>query len=302
MIKLISQENITAVNKTAVEVLSFIKAKKIFIVGKYNSDERIKGSTPLFRINRAASSDDRFNDISSANEEDTADFLSLIEKLSTLLENTSHFLTHKLKDYSLDVKPKLCRELISELEDMFIFGEIDFADIEDVYETLGKKIPKKFAKVELDTIGKKIHAVISREIKTESKDIKANTITHYMNMVNRIDPEDTITSPKEFVKTGRNKISDMNTLRLCLTCKFDNDKFRTLVDEEFTNLVLFASSKISDKCFIAEGEEINVEVQNISIGAKGFDIIINVNGKILNARAIPVEGCYVRFHYRYIIT
>lgn len=302
MINIISQENITAVNEVAVEILAFAKSKKFFITSKYSKDERIKGSTPLFLITRAGLREDRFNSISSANEADKTEFLNLIEKLSNLLENNSHYLTYKLKDYSLDIKPKLCRELVSQLEDMFIFGEIEQSDIEDVYATLGKNVPKKFSQVELDSVGKEIYNSVSRAIQKESTDIKANTVTHYMDMVSRIDPEDKIITPIDFINVGRKKISDMNTLRLCLACKFENEKFRTLIDQEFSNLVWFASSKIADKCSNDDSDNVSVDVKDISIGGKGFDIIIDVNGKVLNARAIPVEGCYVRFHYRYIIS
>lgn len=301
MINIISKESLEKINQSALEILSFIKTNKIFITSKYSSDERIKGSTPLFRIIRAASGDDRFNEISSSSEETTAVFLDIIKNLANLLENTSYFQTHKLKDYSLDIKPKLCRELISKLEDMFIFGEITDVDIKDVYETLGKQIPKKFAQTQLDEIGQKIYSAIRIDIEQKAEDIKAKTITHYMDMVNRIDPDDSINKPLDFVNIGKKKISDMNSLRLCLSCKFENDKFRELVDQEFSNMVIFAASRIADKC-PTNNDDIFVDVKNIFIGGKGFDISIDVNGKALSARAIPVEGSYVRFHYRYIIT
>lgn len=118
MLNLISNNNLSEIKKNATQILALIKSKKFFISGSYSADVRVKASTTLLDISRAFKTDYCFNSITS--EENLNELQSLIESLSSLLEDKTKFMTHKLKDYSLEIKPKLCRELISDLEDFYV--------------------------------------------------------------------------------------------------------------------------------------------------------------------------------------
>lgn len=304
MINIISKENLKNIQDITLEIMGLIKANKFFFSCEYNSDQRVKPSSSLLEIYRALpSKNHRFTTITTAENENIQTLETLVINLYGLLLNKTQFATHKLKDYSLDIEPKLCRELVSELEDLFILNEISFTDIEHVYNKLGKNLPKKFSKNVLDLNGEKVYSAIRKEIRESAQEIKANSITHYENMVNRIDPENEIKTAKEFIKIGRKKISDMDSLRLCIAYKFHNEKFYELIDDEFNNIVSFTASRISSHyAFCNDNEQTGVEVRSIHVGGKGFDIVMDANNILINARAVTVQGPYVRFHYRYIIT
>jgi hypothetical protein len=302
MFNIISSTNLENINFTANEILKLIKAKKFFFTSKYDSEDiRVKASSSLIELSRSLKEDNQFTKLTSSCENDISILNSLTTQLSNLLLNRMQFMTHKLKDYSLDIKIKLCRELVSELEDLFVFGDITRDDINHVYETLSKPVPKKFSGNDLKEDGKDIYRAIRSEIKDKAELIKANSIQHYIKMVNLIDPEDTITSKKEFFKMGRRKLSDFNTLRLCLAYKFNSDFFHKLINDEFDLLLTVASNQISHYN-PSSNENPEIIVRKVKIGGKGFDILMTIDGNTINARAIPVQGDYVRFHYRYIIT
>ena len=300
---IITEESIKEINNTANEIMELIKAKKFFLVSRIgcNKDQRIKASNDLFIIMDAfEKAENRYQTVGAENTADLDALKILIDKIVNLLKNVRSLTTYKIKDYSMDIKPKLCRALISKIEYAFIIGEIDNSTIKDIYATLNKDVPKKFAKEELNETGSLIFKEVKKAIADKADSIKAASIVHYTKMVELIEDGQEITSPSEFIIAGRKKISDMNTLRLCLFAKFKNEDFRDLIDQDFESLVSFASYKISEKSI--ESDTPNVDVLDIHVGGKGFDIIIDVNNKRLNARAIPVQGVFVRFHYRYIIT
>jgi hypothetical protein len=298
MLNLISDNNLSQINNIALDIIALVKSKKIFLSSKYNDDLRIKASTTLLEITRSFNPEYRCSFINQ--NEDSDALKSLVNSLSSLLENKTKFLTHKLKDYSLDIKVKICRELVSDLEDLYILGQINRTDIDHVYNSLNKPVPKKFSVNDLQDDSVKIYSVLRTEIKEQAQEIKANSIQHYIDMTNRIDPESLFNTPKEFYKAGSSKISDFNTLRLCIAYKFDNDKFYELINNEFDTLLTVAANQISSHCHNNQSDDINVK--EVTLGAKGFDILMNVGEQRIYARAIPVNGYFVRFHYRYIIT
>ena len=74
-----------------------------------------------------------------------------------------------------------------------------------------------------------------------------------------------------------------------------------MVSESFNSLVMSAASAIDDKITDKE-RAVDMKIESISVGGKGFDLTCQINDSSYHARAIPVEGPYVRFHYRYIVT
>lgn len=300
MIKLISQSNIVKINTLSGEIIALIKAKKFYFEREYSGDVKINGATSLLEIFRAIEGH-RFNKLASNNAADVDQLSLLVLALADLMAKKTKFMTFRLKDYSAEIKPKLCRELVSDLEDLYIMAKIDRADIDDVYLSMNKPVPKKYAKNDLNIQGQEVCRAISREIKDKAQKIKDNSITHYIKMVNLIDPDDEIKSAKEFITIGRRKISDMDALKLCLACKFKSDKFLDLINDDFESCINIAANKITDHCN-SRSENPDVSVNHIRLGAKGFDIKMTIDGRHINARAIPVQGYFIRFHYRYIIT
>jgi hypothetical protein len=301
MLKIISSDNLQQINSVSTELLNLIKKNKFFFIGTYSELVRIKGSDMLIEITRALAPDYRFKSLETANENDLKALTILVNQLNELLLNKMKFTTCKLKDYTLDIKVKLCRELVSDLEDLFILGEINRSDIDDVYKTLSKPVPKKYSSNDLTDESRKIYTLIKSSIKDEAQEIKANSINHYAKMVDLIDPNYELITKKSFFLAGKKMISDIFSLRLCMFYKFDNDSFHKLINDEFDLLIKIAANNISNHCSTTN-ENSNIEVKDIRIGAKGFDIYITIDGQSLHARAIPVQGYFVRFHYRYIIT
>jgi hypothetical protein len=300
MIKLISKTNIEQINIISGEILALIKAKKFYFERKYSGDVKLNAAASLLELYRAIQGD-RFNKLASTNPADVDQLILLVLALGDLLLNKNKFMTFRLKDYSAEIKPKLCRELVSDLEDLYIMANIDRADIDDVYLSMSKPTPKKYAANDLTTEGEEVYRAISRAIKDKAQTIKDNSITHYIAMVNLIDPNDEIKTSKEFITVGRRKISDMGALKLCLACKFKSDKFIDLINDDFENLINIAANKITDHCNNGNKSPA-ISVADVRLGAKGFDIAMHFDSKHINARAIPVNGHFIRFHYRYIIT
>jgi hypothetical protein len=301
MIKLISSDNIEQINTTASAILTLIKSVKFNYVMKYSTPYRVKASDSLLELSRAFSDIETYSSVESENNADVEKLSSLVTTLSELLDGKSRYTCAKIKDYAGDIKPKLCRELISSLEDLFIVGKIDADDINEVYATLKKPVPKKFANKELSSQGKEVYLAIKAAIEDKAQDIKANSVQHYMDLVKIVDPDDSITDEQEFLKAFRRKISDMFALSLCFAYKFSNDKFQDRINDEFDRLLVNAAYNINSRC---NGDNTNptVVVKQVTLGAKGFDLLIQVDDLVLHARAIPVEGHFVRFHYRYIVT
>lgn len=302
MIDVIKDENINAINKTAKEILAFLKSNKVFFTSKYDSDVRIKASTCMFEIFRTIDGSDRFLSVTAEREGAISELKALIDNLNYLLENKRNFRLFKMKEYSLEtVKVKMCRELVSELEDMYVLNQIEREDINHVYATLGKPVPRKFSANDVLDENKAVYYAIRNAMKDRAEEIKTNSFNHYVKMTQRIDPNDEFNTPKEFIKAGRKSISDMISLRLCYAYKFENDKFHSLINDEFDMMVAVAANNVSTRY---QGSNTNPEIKihDLRVGGKGFDMRISIDNEYFNARAIPVEGVFVRFHYRYIIT
>jgi hypothetical protein len=302
MITLISAENIQQINTVATALMAHLKSTKFFFVSSY-PDARVKASGSLIELSRALDDDHthRMNSVKTANNIDLQTLITQVNTLADLLNNKQQNMCHKLKDYSGDIKVKLCRELVGDLEDMLIEGDITFTDIEDVYATLGKPVAKKYQPAHLNAQGQSVYRAIQRAIKDKAQPIKARSIQHYIDMVNLVDPRGEITTKKAFVKACRKKFSDMNTLMLCVASRFDSDKLQDMITTAFEQLVVTAACKIIEHVH-STNDAPSVEINSLHVGGKGFDFVAIVDGQYLDARAVPVEGCYVRFHYRYIIT
>ena len=305
MIKLISTENIKAIEVTAVKIVELIKAKKFYFTSEYNDDARVKGSDSLVSLFRAFSQHPhhRMNGLGADKLIDSKKLEVLVSKLSKLLDGKVANTCHKIKDYTKGeiIKPKLCRELISDLEDLLIIGDISLIDIDDVYATIKKPTPKKFKGDVLSDGSQDVYRAIKHSIKDKGQEIKANSMQHYMDMVKRIDPNDEIKDRALFLKACRSKMSDINAMALCMVCKFSSDKFQSMINESFDSMVITAACRITDH-YRGDSKKPVIEVRSMRIGAKGFNIVIWLDNQTINARAVPVNGYFVRFHYRYIIT
>jgi hypothetical protein len=114
---------------------------------------------------------------------------------------------------------------------MLIMGDIDRADVNDVYSSMDKALPKKYTDEEfkkytdeeLSPEGLEVYRVISLAISNKAEAIKAGSMQHYIDMVNRIDPSEEIISKKAFVAACKKKLSDTTTMMLSVACKFDSD-------------------------------------------------------------------------------
>lgn len=300
MIHIISTDNIKNINIVALNIVNILKSEKFFFYYSGSSDVRVTASCSLIELSRALDSNEKYSQIKSEKEENISKLKSLVQELCELLLNKSKFLCQKLKNYTLDIKPFLCKELISDLEDLFIVGKISMDDISNVYKTLSKPIPKKFCDDCLDDADN-VYQAIKFEILNEAEEIKRNSIYHYIKMVKLIDPENKIQDKLEFLKIGKRKVSDMMTLKLCYYYKFNNEQFYDLINFEFDKLIKRAANQINSH-YIGTETNPKIVIKNIFFGAKGFDIYMTIGDQHINARAIPVNGCFVRFHYRYIIT
>lgn len=301
MINVISDSNINAINNTALDIVSFLKKNKLFFSSQYDDDVRIKPSDCLFQITRTIDGSDRFLTVTSENNENVAALKQLVDNLDNLLGNKQKFRIFKIKDYSLEtIKVKICRELVSQLEDLYILNEINQEDINLVYSILGKPVPKKFSANQMFDNSKEVFYAIRNAMTEQAEEIKANSIDYYVSMSNRIDPNNEFNTPQEFIKAGKRNISDMSTLRICYIYKFENDKFYSIINEEFDTMLAVAANNITMKYKKTNKPE--VTVHSLTVGAKGFDLKISLDNEYFNARAIPVEGYFVRFHFRYIIT
>jgi hypothetical protein len=303
MIKIISDKNIASINATATDIMALLKAEKFFFVNEFNGAQRIKPTCSLIELSRAFSTlkHHKYLRVTAPNDVLKKELEKLTATLCGFLGNKSQNTCQKIKDYSGDIKPKLCRELISYLESMLIMGDIECTDIEDVYASLNKPVPKKFKGETLSQEGIEVYNAIHAAINDNAQEIKADSVKHYIDMVNRIDPNDEISAKEEFLKACYAKFSDITTLRLCMAYKFDNAKFQSMINDAFDSLVLTAASKITDH-YRGTSKKPSVVVKSIELGGKGFDLAILLDNQLLNARAITVEGHYVRFHYRYIVT
>jgi len=300
MVQVTSQNNIENIKNTATELLVLVKKTKLFLSSKYNADIRIKGSETFLTVYRALN-DDRFQTVTSQDDNALVQLNTLVSNLTELLINKSSLMALKISDYTKDVTPRLSRETIPYLDNLYMEGEINIDDINTIYQNMGKSTPKKFSRIELDNDSQAIYAALSSNIANEAQSIKANMIAHYEAMTKRIDPDNIAKDIKEFVKMGQKVVSDINTVRLCIAYRYNNAKFMDMLHHEFEIMIMIAASKISDHA-PASTDKPDITIHSVKIGGKGFDVHTNVNGRTLFARAITAEGPYVRFHYRYIIS
>lgn len=299
MISYIQPPQQKIIHQAATDLLSHLKANKIYFVSYDDRQRRALGGDELYSYDRALDTKRHYENIDAkANPE----LVRLVTELKAALKHRQ-FKAYKISDYT---KPevllkKMSRDIISELEDLYICGEATEADVKQVYKNIGKEPAKKFKFTELKGEYKKLYSEISLAIKDKASEIKLSTIEHYKRVANKIDPDREATTPKEFISRAyKAKVKDMFVVRLCVAYIFDNDKFSDLVNENFNSEVAFAAFRILEHSNNADAND--VKVHRVTIGAKGFELAITVNGRTLNARAIPVEGYQVRFHYRYIIT
>lgn len=300
MINIIKPESIKAINDAAAELMKFLKANKIYFVDSWG-ETRAGASTEIYNYTRALANERRERKL-KGDAKAIEQLAVLVGDLTKLLGSYREFKVYKVSDYS---KPevllkKMSRDTISNLEDMYVLGEVTQADIEQVYANIGKPVAKKFKFFEIKGEAKKLYAALSKEIRNSAAQIKAGTFSHYEAMAERIDPTRAAETPKEFLKLAFKKLSDIDAIRMCMACRFKEDSFQEMINHSFEMDIAFAAIRIIDHCNVTDSPK--VSVNEVRVGGKGFDMSVNVNGRVLRARAIPVEGYYVRFHYRYIIT
>jgi hypothetical protein len=95
-------------------------------------------------------------------------------------------------------------------------------------------------------------------------------------------------------------VKDLNTAAMVAMYVYDNDRFLAMIEESYQYLVSFTSGRIAEHVR-ATNENPSIEVLSLSLGGKGFNVNLKVEGQYLEARAIPVEGAFVSFHYRYLV-
>lgn len=300
MINLIKPDNLQAINEAANAIVSHLKTNKIYFVRR-DSEYRALASQELYNFTRAIAKE-KFCDTLKGDDKALAELNELVSNLTALLGERRDFRVYKLSDYS---KPdvllkKMSRDIASYLADLYVMGEVTQADIEQVYANIGKPVAKKFKFISLKGESKKLYSLLSQEIRGESAEIKAATTKHYEAMVSKIDPSNSAQTPKEFLELAFKKLSDIDASRMCMALRFDEDKFQEMIEYSFEMNIAYAAIRIIEHCDISDSPSISVN--SVKVGGKGFDVSVNVGGKTLNARAIPVEGFFVRFHYRYIIT
>ncbi|MBE8232776.1 MAG: hypothetical protein HAW67_03505 [Endozoicomonadaceae bacterium] len=301
MIKLISIENIAAINTVADLILKLVKSKKFFFTSAYSEDVRLKSSHCLFELSRALEQSDH-HCMKAEVPADLKLLNSFVAELETLLTGAGKYHGYKLKEYAADlVRIKICRELVSSLENLFTMCEIEYSDIENVYQILGKPVSKKYMQDNSVGYNKKVYAAISIAIREKSEPIKGRSITHYAKMVRLVDPNDETMTRKAFFNKALKSIRNYQALRFCIAYKFDRELFFALVDDEFERMIKMATATVSAH-YLCNEDDPKIDVKKVSVGNKGLDIKMSLNGVSINARAIPVNGYYVCFHYRYIVT
>lgn len=283
----VSPPNLVTIREAGQELLDFVKKNKVFTTSEFRGDVRIKSSDCLLVVYRALNGD-RFDSITG---DKTPIFAALVERLSSLLGDNTAMMTMNIGQYAKDITPRLARETVCHLDSLYVMGQIDINTISYIYECMNKPVPRKFDKVDDSNI---VYASLSVAIADESHKIKADMVVHYSDMVARVGDID---NKKEFAKKALT-LMDMQTAAMCVAFRFDDERFMSHVNDAFDMMVRAASSKIAD----AAPEGPDVVINSVKVGNKGFDVNATVNGKNLYARAIPVEGCFVRFHYRYIIS
>lgn len=302
IVKLLSNENIETLSTLSTEVIQIIKKNKMYLkaASEFSIPRRVMQGESLIQLYRAFTINADFGRDVIEESEASNKVKVLIFKMAECLEGDNLFKYHTFKEFAKGAEVKLSRDCVPHLELAFINSEIDIEFIKNFYEVLGKPIPRKFAGsiVNLDPKFVKLLADIKSKVTVESSDIKIRLMEHYKNMVIKIDPENEFKTRKEFIDEGKRKISNMYTLRLCLAYKFKNETFMNLVDEDFNMLINVAASRIIDHVSF----DSNVEILDLRIGNKGFDIKFETEKAIYRARAITAEGPFVRFHYRFIIT
>lgn len=305
MITLISDNNLSNINKVAQNLITLIKKEKFFFTSKFQGKSRVKITDEAFRVNRALNGEDtHFEAIDAPNTDLLTELKTLmVELYSYIEEGRNGYQGYKLKEYADTdkVKVKLCRDLVSELEDRYVNAEVTLSDIKYVYNYLNKPMPKKYIKVgKSNKVSKDIFNAISAAIAPKAQQFKDELIEHYANMVHKIDPQQSIANTKEFVKAARMKIADIHVVRICTLYRFDKAVFNKAVDEHYDNQLRLTASRVAEYASTSS-ENPRVEINHISPSSKGFDVSLLVDGQQISARAISVIGAFVSFHYRYIV-
>ena len=300
--KLLNPQNLESIKSTAIEMIAHCKANKMFLVDAHNPERksRVLPSLELLMIQRSFNPE-RY-EVINGDVHALIQLKILVDKMFEMLDFNTIMMCSTIKQFSKGAEKRITRETVPYIESAFILGEIDREFINNVYNVLGKAVPKKYTTYDLDTTPEcfKIYTDIQVQITDKTQDIKVNTIQHYKAMVERIEDSSTKTTDtmKEFFNVAKYKIRDITAIKMCIACKFDHERFLELIDKDVENMVITAANRII--CHV--NKDSDVLIKEVTIGNKGFDVWFKSEGRNYNARAIPVNGYFVRFHYRYIIS
>lgn len=296
--KLLSTETHSRLAELSAEIIQLCKTNKIFITHNYSEkDDRVRGVTQILEVMEAFGSKEH----TFFKEQEGVDSLKpLIHEMSELLENRRIFQFAKIKDFLKDQRKLFAREIVPHLELEFILTRVSLKEIKEIYSILDRKIPRKFLNDCINTNEQDlIFAQLKSGLADKSEHIKTATNEHYINTFKRIDPNNENYSEKTFVEVLKTKISDLSTIRMLFAYKFDRELYNKMIDESMDFAIITAAIKISS--FLPEKSQ-EIEIKETSVGSKGLDVLFEHNGIRRYARAIPVEGYFVSFHYRWIIT
>ena len=299
--KLLSESNFSSLKLVSTKLFNFLKSNKIMMVSTTDSEYkyRINPSIDLLDIQRSLEKARNYQFV-QCDELLMIELKSLVKEMCEMLEDRSSLMCSTIKQYSLGAEKRICRECISYLENSYILGEIEFSLIEKVYSIIDKPLPKKFASLNMECTPEnmKVYASIQQQMDEQTVELRTNTIQHYKKMVDFIDSIEETKNIESFMKVARTKLSDISAIRMCIDYKFNYERFLSFVSTEVDNMIITSANRIVNHI----GAENEILIKETTLGNKGFDVWFKSESRNYNARAIPVNGTFVRFHYRYIIS
>lgn len=236
---------------------------------------------------------------------DCPEFVGIVNEIAELFDNSRYVLMNSFRIMSGDkAEMKIARNLLPKVELEYLSLQMSMEDVINIYKMANTSLPPKYKREDVQftealTIRKELEIAIGDKCDS----IKESTYNHYKKIVDTIDPNDEITDYIEFMNLARKSIKDNQTIYTAMMFKFRLDTFQRDIDDIYNYMLNTTTNKIYEyaKFRGVENSE-NVTVKSVKVGAKGFDVLIDVDGLEIYARAIPVNGCFVRFHYRYIVS
>ena len=296
-----SQDNITKILKMGERLGLLIEFNKVFYESEFGKPYRVTGNDELFWLHRVLNAKDNYKCFECDNVETITEIKELVSGIYVLIDNDfSNCSININKLANLDaIHATICRNSVSKLEMEFILGNIDRESINNIYSVLCKNVPKKYTKYDLVEHGKanELYELVKRSLPIDGCAIKNRIVEHYESMVSLIDPHNELNNHNEFLKAAMKKLCDISSIRMLLACKFKNDNFSSIVDDEFEYTINITANHMLEYV----NEESDVDICDVRVGGNGFDIYFNVDKRCFHARAIPACGYFVRYHFNYII-